>query len=355
MQKIERLTPEQETYLPVFRKRYLDIALDPKRIDHDRLLDAVTDAYAHVGEASPRPLLLVNPSWSRVVDMVVDAAIRRAEREAAPVSVGQPPPRLIVCDSPYRCMLTIAVLEDKGLSLRDDEIEEWVDTYIEELQKPGGRKRNMFKSSFLWGSQDMYWIAWGRYAEYIGVKFDETTEKLLDIVERIGRECEWWWPYKGVVVASQKPMVTRWDDENRLHCETGPAIEYADGWTLCAWHGVRIPRMWIEDKDFLSPETALTWRNVEQRRAACELLGWENIIRILSPKIIDEDPSPEIGTLMEVELPEMGREKFLRVQWGRRVIRQVCLPVPREMKTAREANAWSYKLFPWEYAPEVRT
>lgn len=309
MKKIERLTPEQEAYLPVFRQEYLDIALNPKRIEHDNLLVAITDAYTHIGEQEPR---------------------------------------LIICDSPYRCMIAIQVLEDRGSTITDGELFYFIEEYI---NKGEIAKRNMFKSSFLWGSQDMYWIAWGRFAEYIGVEFDETTRKLLDIVERIGRECEWWWPYKGLVVASQKPLVTKWDDEGRLHCENGPAVEYADGWNLCSWHGTRIPREWITDKASLTPHMALTWENIEQRRAACELLGWEKIISSLNPKVIDEDPNPEIGTLLEVDLPDIGREKFLRAQCA--TGRTFCLCVPPDMKTAIQANSWTWNLTPSEYDPEV--
>lgn len=312
MKKIERLTPEQEAYLPVFRQEYLDIALSPKRIDPDTLVISIGDAYRHIGEQQPR---------------------------------------LIICDSPYRCMIAIQVLEDMGLELSDDEVHALVESYIESGET---KKRNMFKSSFLWGSQDMYWIAWGRFAEYIGVEFDATTRKLLDIVERIGRECEWWWPFKNIVVASQKPISTHWDDENRLHYESGPAIQYDDGYTLMAWHGIRIPREWIQKRDEIDPTLALTWENIEQRRALSEMIGWGKVIEQLNPVIIDTDPDPMIGELIEVDIPDIGRERFLRVKCptGRDF---VLAPVNSNVETAREANAGTWRLSGIEYNPEIQT
>ena len=66
--------------------------------------------------------------------------------------------------------------------------------------------------------------------------------------------------------------------------------------------------------------------NVEQRRAACELVGWVNILSQLNAKTIDIDDD-DIGTLLEVEIPDSGKEKFLQVKCG--TGREFALPVPR--------------------------
>ena len=156
-------------------------------------------------------------------------------------------------------------------------------------------------------------------------------------------------------VVSDFPEVLKVDDQNRPHCETGPSHRWRDGWSLYHWHGVRIPGEWIEDRESLTPKTALTWENIEQRRAACEILGWDAILSELSAITIDEDGDPEIGTLVEVEIPEIGRERFLRVRCG--TGRQFALPVQPTRRTALEANAWSYGFDnPQDFIkPEVRT
>jgi hypothetical protein len=145
----------------------------------------------------------------------------------------------------------------------------------------------------------------------------------------------------------------RFDDEKRLHCEDGPAIRYPDGFSVYAWHGTRIPAEWIEDKKSLTPSFALAVENMEQRRAACELIGWDNILQQLKAKVIDKNADPEIGELVEVDLPGSGKEKFLRVRCG--TGRGFALPVPPDMKTAWQSNAWTWGLTESEYQPEVRT
>jgi hypothetical protein len=104
----------------------------------------------------------------------------------------------------------------------------------------------------------------------------------------------------------------------------------------------------------LTAKEAITWSNIEQRRAACEILGWAKILQELDAKVINEDGDPEIGTLVEVELPDIGKEKFLRVMCGTK--REFALPVPPEMKTALQAQSWTWGLDEKDFTiPEVRT
>jgi hypothetical protein len=81
---------------------------------------------------------------------------------------------------------------------------------------------------------------------------------------------------------------------------------------------------------------------MEQRRAACEIVGWVNILRELNAKTIDKDDDPMVGELVRVDIPDIGEEQFLRVLCG--TGREFALPVPPTMRTALEANAWSYDI-----------
>ena len=155
-------------------------------------------------------------------------------------------------------------------------------------------------------------------------------------------------------IVSDFPEVLKVDDENRPHCETGPSHRWRDGWALYHWHGVSIPAEWIEFKQNLTARTALTLPNIEQRRAACEIIGWDRILSELKARIIDEDDDPQVGTLVEVSLPDAGKERFLRVVCG--TGRKFALPVPRTVKSAVEAQAWTWGLDTSEFKkPEIRT
>jgi hypothetical protein len=143
------------------------------------------------------------------------------------------------------------------------------------------------------------------------------------------------------------------DDQERLHSENGPAILYRDTFAVYSWHGVQVPAEWIRDKS-LDAKTALTWSNMEQRRAACEILGWINVLAQLKAKSLDKDEDPMIGELLEVKIPDLGKERFLKVLCG--TGRTFAIPVPPTVKTALEANAWTFGVDPEKLRDlEVRT
>ena len=307
--KIERLTPEQEAELPAFRQKYLDRACNGARIERAPLTAALADAYTEIGK---------------------------------------PPPRLFIFDSPAACMLAIKIMGPDfcrvqlGGQLR-----------VQLGGQLGGQR--IWNPNFLWGSQDLYWIAWGKFAEKIGVKLKLDTSRRLDIMDRIGAQCEWWWPFENVVIASEKPRIVRWDDDRRLHCENGPAVEYADGYSLFAWHGRRLPARWVLERDTIDPTEILREQNVETKAAGLACIGMARMLSALDAKVIDRDPNPAHGELIEVRLeglPKPGR--YLKAECPRNGT--ICEGVPDTITTVIEAQAWRVGLHPSEFRyPEYRT
>jgi hypothetical protein len=169
---------------------------------------------------------------------------------------------------------------------------------------------------------------------------------------QLAEHCGWWAPYQGCVILQDRPCKILFDDQKRLHCEDGPAIEYRDGLAVYSWHGVRVPREWITDKS-LDAKTAIKWDNMEQRRAACEIVGWNNILNELNANSIDKNPNPFVGELLEVNIPDVGWEKFLRVKCG--TSREFALPVPPDMERASQAQAWLNFTTEEMYLPQLRT
>jgi hypothetical protein len=144
------------------------------------------------------------------------------------------------------------------------------------------------------------------------------------------------------------------DAQNRPHCADGPSHRWRDGIELYYWHGVEVPKQWILDPASVDPLEALTTTNLEKRRACAEIIGWARIIAALNPRVIDTDPDPEIGELLEVDLPDAPKSRFLRVRCG--TGRTFVLGAHPAAKTALEANARSYRLKPQELKKlEVRT
>jgi len=190
-----------------------------------------------------------------------------------------------------------------------------------------------------YGCHDANWLGFYQYLrDVFNFKVCEKLNGLTDLASH----CGWLNVYEDTVVFQDRPEHIKFDDQNRLHCENGPAILYRDGYSVYAWHGVRFPSKWITNKGELTAKTALTWVNTEQRKVACEILGWAKVLRELNARVIESDEDPMIGTLLEVDIPDIGKEKFLKVLCG--TGREFAIPVPPNMKTALEANAWTYGL-----------
>ena len=62
---------------------------------------------------------------------------------------------------------------------------------------------------------------------------------------------------------------------------------------------------------------------------------------------------PTVGELLDARMPDGGTLRFLRVRCG--TGREFALSVPPTMRTAREANAWTYGLTQETYELEART
>lgn len=269
-----------------------------------------------------------------------------------------PPEVKVWVDSPFQGSMVAAVCRDsdtieecqrKIKILKDNKFD--ADACAKALKVKKHELYDVFDA--LYGQFEAGWLSF--YSVFEGL-VDEV-EKLRGVME-IAQSAGWWWPFEGIAVLTERPKSILLDEEGRLHSESEAAVSYRDGWSLYFYHGVSIPSEWIE-KSLPSAAEAVKWSNIEQRRAACEMIGWDSILEELHAKVIDEDGDPEIGTLLEVMLPngdddEPSPERFLRVKCG--TGRFFALPVPPEMTTALEAQSWTWGMDTDEFVmPEIRT
>jgi hypothetical protein len=57
----------------------------------------------------------------------------------------------------------------------------------------------------------------------------------------------------------------------------------------------------------LDPRTALTEPNVERRMAAVTIVGWDAVLRSVDARVIDRDPNPMFGELLDLYRLMKGR------------------------------------------------
>src|SRR3990167_5543426 len=143
---------------------------------------------------------------------------------------------------------------------------------IEWFPSPVGIKR--LNQPIIYGQHEAGWLSFYDFFLQIGIKECEKLRGLMQVAESA---C-WWVPTEGVCYISEKAVVTKVDEANRLHAVDGPAIAYSDGFALYRWHGVNIPKEFITSHDSID---LVKINNQEQKRALCEILGWEKVMEKL--------------------------------------------------------------------------
>jgi hypothetical protein len=146
---------------------------------------------------------------------------------------------------------------------------------------------------------EAYWIAFYQCAIRIA---GLSAEPRLDARAGAVRAAGWLIPLGGVLIAGTRPvLISREEPPGRLHNATGPALAWADGYTLHAWHGTRVPASLIEED--WSAERALAEPNAEIRRCAIEKLGWDQFEAHLTTVAQAPDPGNPGQVLTLCELP----------------------------------------------------
>ncbi len=194
----------------------------------------------------------------------------------------------------------------------------------------------------------------GRLAAY-GVLRDGAAPRLDGLVQ-VARNAGCWWPFRDVAVLTERPTRLCLDDDGQLHAPRGPAIAYPDGWAIWAWHGVRVPRWVIDNPERLTVSRIQAQKSIEIRRVMIERYGFERYVRDAGALKISSD---EYGTLWRC--PLLGDEPLVMVEVCNATpepdgsFRNYWLRVPPDVRSAREAIAWTFGVDARDYDPEVQT
>ena len=172
---------------------------------------------------------------------------------------------------------------------------------------------------------------------------------------QIARNASWMIPHRHVCWLAERPAVVRRDARDRLHAASGPAVGYPDGWSAYAWKGVLVPRWIIERPELVTVRTIAAAQDPQVRRCMIEVLTPERFIAQGGAYRIAQD---ETGVLW--------RQRWRWEAWAAVEVinatpdedgtrKHYFLQVPANMRSAREAVAWTYGLPEQRYRPTVRT
>ncbi|MDA0633283.1 hypothetical protein OUY22_07605 [Nonomuraea sp. MCN248] len=213
--------------------------------------------------------------------------------------------------------------------------------------------------------EDVTTVAWQARHDALrrlgGVEvFSRAQERQARLWAAVARSCGWWWPRRDLCVLSERPAELRTEvcgerGEVRPHHGGGPAVRFADGWDVYAWHGTRVPCWVITDP---SVERISRERNVEVRRCAIERLGWGAYLDRAGLRLVAAAPDPgNPGSELRLYDVHTGTRVLLAVNGsverdGTR--RRHGLTVPWYFDDPIAAAGWTYGLSADQYAGLLR-
>ncbi|GAB4351402.1 MAG: hypothetical protein Kow0026_08440 [Oricola sp.] len=368
MAKITGLTPEQEAMITVLREKWRAIGLSTERIDEAEAKQAIRDLYEAAGMKAPslilaaqspmqallmRGVMMDTKSWGELGGQLWDQL--RGELRGQLWDQLWDQLRDQLWDQ-----LRGQLWDQLGGQLWDQLWDQlrgqlwdqlWGQLWDQLWDQLGGQ---LYQTAWMASGWDGYWLAFYDGGRSVGATYPDALDKHLNAYAQYAKTCGVAFCYRDIAFVSDRPTVARFDNERQLHREDGPALAWSDGYAIYAWHGTRIPAEWIDKPETLTPQLALTWENVDQRAAACEILGWHHIINALNARVLDEDEDPQIGRLVEVDLPDHGPQKFIHARCG--TGREIAIMADANAKTVLEAQAASYGLKASDFQiPEIRT
>lgn len=227
------------------------------------------------------------------------------------------------------------------------------------------------------------WAAWSAYLsafrDVLGLRLKE--HENFSYWEQASIEGGFRWMHDEFCMVSDFPEILLKDDQNRPHCDTGPSHRWRDGWSLYHVHGVRVPEYVIERPHEITVSLIDREQNAEVRRvmierygaarymldSGAEILSRDDVGILYQRDVDDDEPIVMVRVLNSTPEPDgvMTRDEAIAIfgsaakaaigtdestRWKEYMIR-----VPPQMRTAREAVAWTFNLPADEYMPAIES
>ncbi len=351
MAKIEKLTEQQAAMLPTIRDEYLAHGLSTAPADRTRAESAFARVYERIKLPTPRVIWVSSPlgahfahallsKFFHLAEGKVGAQVRAQVRDQVGAQV-RAQVRDQVGDQVWAqvrdqvwAQVWAQVRDQVGAQVRaqvrdqvGDQVwaqvrdQVWAQVWAQVGDQVGDQVRDQvwaqvgdqvsFQYPTMHGQHDATWAAWVMAAVAIGVRLRSDTADGFKIFLDLCQSCMWAYAYTNTVIACDRPLSISRDERGRLHNDDGPAMEFRDGWTIHAVHGVRVPSWLFTNPERLTLDAIHAESNTEIQRVMIERFGWDRYAEECGADIIDHDE--RWGTLMRRKTRDGEPILFLRV------------------------------------------
>jgi len=336
---IEELTPEQEAMMPVYEEKWWKIATSTASLDRSKAREAVQAAYALICKKEPEIIFADSPAYA-CKHIFMNLSPSRTEMTDI---VKQLNLEMII-------KLKVKIGSQMHHNLfryfkeREAIIRTGISAIAEIIYNKIGIEIDQFYSM---GTENF--VSNGSLLDYCISELNcQPHQPIWEIYQLLMKNAGWIFPFEKTCIVCSRPSILSLDNQQRLHAEGGPAIQYADGLSVYACHGVILPEKYgqLHPHQWRS-QWILEEENAELRRVLIQGIGYEKMLQELQAIAldswqeytllrIDADVDVEPIYLLKMTCPSTGFIHALRV--------------PPDVESAREAIRWvNWGIYPDEF------
>lgn len=357
----KNLTPEQKALIPVYQEKWRQIALSTEPIDRQKAIEAVKAAYALIGEKEPKISFYDSPKaaleivlsegwsfdnneWSPLIQLYDQLILKMPN--AIEFGVGY---RLA---NKFQQQMNSQIVQPRRM---EDILEQELWLQFESKQsymwnEMIGDKRELESSMRDWARRQLYqdciqpgkWVATGSFCDYcisvLNYEPPEEQQEQWETFQLLVKECGWVYVFYDLCLVCDRPRILSFDNQQRLHAEGAPAIQYADGFNVYVHRGRRLSEKYgkVHPHEWRS-QWLLEEDNAELRRVLIQGIGYARICQELEAQ--------ELDTWQEYTLLKIANNLDIEPI---HLLKMICpstksihvLRVPPDVKLAREAIRW---------------
>lgn len=221
-----------------------------------------------------------------------------------------------------------------------------------------GRRRPTHWFSMTVGGRSQFNSPWFNCESHLYSRYGlfpnliETLTALSTIVANVG----WIVPHENVCWLCERPEILRIDGGVRLHAADGPALRYRDGLEIHVWKGVVVPAWLVQQPETITVGRIAREWNPIVRRCMIDIMTPARFIAASGARIASRDQTGTLWTFTSGLDTWAAVEVVNGTPEPDGTNKHYFLQVPAEMRSARQAVAWTYGLSEAEYAQlSVRT
>ncbi|MCC5606998.1 hypothetical protein LC612_09420 [Nostoc sp. CHAB 5834] len=351
MSLIENLTPEEEALIPVYREKWLKIALSTERIDCEKAAEVLKATYTAIDKQEPEIIFCESPYAG--LKIIFKKLPNLTFNNINVLSLNNNFCDYIFADltnkdREFSYQINTQIFEkltvvEPSFSPRE---------YVLEDKFPHQPKFNIYLGDRLWLNLQNLANRCCHVDFYVSVLNYYYSKKRWDTLQSLSRFCGWISPFEKFCIVCDRPKKLSFDNQNRLHAEGEPAIEFTDGYSLYSYHGVTLPEKYgkIHPQQW-QPEWLLSEENAELRRVLIQGIGYARICQELQ--------AIELDNWQEYTLLKIDNNLDIEPIY---LLKMTCastsfihaLRVPPNMNSAREAIRWvNWGIEPEEFAVQT--